>query len=328
VFVGTDAGEVLAIDAESGDARWRASTAGPVRARPTVNGNDVLAHSDDGWLYALDRRSGAERWKTRLRAGTFERIPPNAEGSRYDHFASAATVAGDAVFVGSGDGQLHALDAASGAVRWSFRAEDTIASTPAVAAGRVFVGSFDGKVRALDAASGDLVWEYDTGAAVPSSPTVAEGLVLIGSRSYDLWALDAADGSPVWKYYFWFSWIDSDARVVDGTAYIGSFDALSVFALDAATGRLRWSTDVGGWAWAGPAVGDTRVFAATVGVTGYIGARQGRLVALDRRDGTPRWRFEAEPVEDGMWGFPGSPAVGAGRVFVGGLDGRLHAFAQ
>jgi len=56
------------------------------------------------------------------------------------------------------------------------------------------VGSFDGNVYALDAASGEVSWRHDTGAPVSSSAAVAGDRVLIGSRSYDLFAFDAATG--------------------------------------------------------------------------------------------------------------------------------------
>jgi hypothetical protein len=51
-------------------------------------------------------------------------------------------------------------------------------------------------------------------------------------------------------------------------------------------------------------------------------------MALDRTTGAPVWRYAVEPPEEGAWGFPGSTAVGAGHVFVTGLDGRVLAFEQ
>jgi hypothetical protein len=49
-------------------------------------------------------------------------------------------------------------------------------------------------------------------------------------------------------------------------------------------------------------------------------------MALDRASGSVMWRYEAKSAEKGAFGFPGSPAVGEGFVYVSGLDGRLHAF--
>jgi outer membrane protein assembly factor BamB len=49
---------------------------------------------------------------------------------------------------------------------------------------------------------------------------------------------------------------------------------------------------------------------------------------MDRSTGRAVWHYVAEPAPTGSYGFPGSPAVGEGMVFVTGLDGRVYAFPQ
>jgi outer membrane protein assembly factor BamB len=49
-------------------------------------------------------------------------------------------------------------------------------------------------------------------------------------------------------------------------------------------------------------------------------------MALDRATGRVVWRYESPAADKGAFGFPGSPAVGEGLLFVAGLDGRLYAF--
>jgi outer membrane protein assembly factor BamB len=94
------------------------------------------------------------------------------------------------------------------------------------------------------------------------------------------------------------------------------------------TGEKRWDSDVLGWPWGQPAVTDTRVYVGTAITKGYLVGHSGGIFALERRTGRPVWRHAAEPAESGSYGFPGSPAVGAGLVFVTGLDGRVYAFAE
>ncbi|RZB13734.1 hypothetical protein StrepF001_42475 [Streptomyces sp. F001] len=65
-------------------------------------------------------------------------------------------------------------------------------SSPAVANGIVYIGSGDGRIYALNAASGNVRWTYETGDVVWSSPTVADGIVYIGSIDHRVYALDAA----------------------------------------------------------------------------------------------------------------------------------------
>ena len=100
-------------------------------------------------------------------------------------------------------------------------------------------------------------------------------------------------------------------------------------AFVAESGERLWEADVFGWAWGQPAVTGERVYVQTAGMRGYQNDNhRGGVLALDRASGEPVWRYALEPPEEGVWGFPGSPAAGAGRVFVTGLDGRVLAFAQ
>jgi FOG: WD40-like repeat len=52
-------------------------------------------------------------------------------------------VADGAVYFGSGDGNLYALDAATGDLRWKFKTGDVVHASPAFVNGVVFVGSWD-----------------------------------------------------------------------------------------------------------------------------------------------------------------------------------------
>ena len=55
-------------------------------------------------------------------------------------------------------------------------------SSPAIAGGRVFVGSSDGKLYVLDAATGAKTWEFEVGDAMTASPAIAAGRVVIGAQ--------------------------------------------------------------------------------------------------------------------------------------------------
>jgi outer membrane protein assembly factor BamB len=149
---------------------------------------------------------------------------------------------------------------------------------------------------------------------------------VVGNRCYDLLGLTAATGEVAWKRYVWFSWIESSATIRDGVAYVGSSDAASLGAFDVRTGRPRWQADVHGWAWGQPAVTDARVYLGTSSQTGYPSGHRAGIMALERATGRAAWRFESPAAASGAFGFPGSPALGDGLVFVSGLDGRLYAF--
>jgi outer membrane protein assembly factor BamB len=330
VFIGGEDGRLHALDARSGTERWALRTGGPIRARATVSGDDVFVPSDDGFLYRLEADSGRERWKVRVESGPVVRVPIGDPKSRFERTASSAVVAGGRVYLGTHDGHVLALAARDGGRVWAFKAGDTVLSTPAVEGSRVFFGSFDGHVYALDAASGALRWKHDTKGAVVSAPVVHDGRVIVGSRSYDLVALDARTGERAWTRYIWFSWVESSPVVREGVVYVGSSDAARLFAIDARTGRSVWEVDTGGWPWPTPAVTDRRVFIGAAGDAEYLVKHQGAFLAVDRATGRVAWRHPVPPPPSGKGqsGFVGSAAVAEGRVFVGGLDGRVYAFAQ
>ena len=68
-----------------------------------------------------------------------------------------------AVYFGSGDGNIDAIDAATGRQRWSYRTGDVVHASPAIADGALFIGSWDSYFYALDAATGALKWRHKTG---------------------------------------------------------------------------------------------------------------------------------------------------------------------
>ena len=328
VYAGGDDGTLHAVEAATGKPIWRFRTGGAIRSRPAVKGRDLLFQADDGYLYRLDAKTGAQTLKVRVVESPIVRRPLDDPESRFDHDASEVVEAGGRLFVGTHDGRLLALDPANGARRWEFATEGSVLAAPAVAGGRVFFGSFDHHVYALDAKSGRLLWKMDPGAPVVSTPAVDAGRVIVGSRSYDLFGLDPKKGQVLWNRYFWFSWVESSAAIRGGIAYLGSSDGALLQAFETRGGRPVWRTDVYGWAWGQPAVTAERIYLGSVGIRNYMVEHSGGALAVDRATGRAVWRHPAAPRDQGTCGFGGSPAAGGGLVFFPGLDGRLYAFPE
>jgi len=325
VYVGADDGRLHALDALTGAERWTFQAGGAIRAGPTVRGDALYLHADDGMLYRLDAATGVERWRVRTTEEPIARVAPPNQGTRWDSRGAGVAAMDGMLFVGTHDGRVLALDPEHGTRVWTFAAGGSVLATPAAADGRVFAGSFDGRIYALDATSGARLWAHDTGAPVTSTPVAAGDVVVAGSRSYDLFGLDAASGTVRWNRYVWFSWIESTPAVRDGIAYVGSSDAAKVMAIEVATGRAVWESDVLGASWGTPAVTDRLVLA---GVRGQANtAHAPGAVALDRATGRIVWRFPAAGPADALFsGFAGSPAMTGGRVVFGAVDGRVYAF--
>jgi len=104
-------------------------------------------------------------------------------------FLSSPAVVGRTLYVGSGDHNVYALDAATGTKKWQFATGDVAHASPAVADGAVYIGSWDRFMYKLDARSGALRWKFATDdrkgpglIGIPSSAAVADGTVYFGSR--------------------------------------------------------------------------------------------------------------------------------------------------
>ncbi len=117
-----------------------------------------------------------------------------------DSIESSPAIADGTVFVGSANGDLLAIDLASGTLRWKYATGSMIGeSSPAVSRGVVFIGDLGGTVHAVNVRDGRRVWTFKTGSEVKSSPTVAGDVVVIGSYDTHVYALDAATGKLRWK---------------------------------------------------------------------------------------------------------------------------------
>jgi outer membrane protein assembly factor BamB len=220
---------------------------------------------------------------------------------------AAPAVAGGAVYAGSFDGKVHALDPATGATVWTAATGAAVLSSPAVAGGLVYVGSGDRKLYALDADTGATVWTVSTGGAVDAAPAVAGGVVYAGSADRKLYAVDAVTGATRWSATTGGPVLDPPA-VAGGVVYASSRDG-NAYAFDAATGAPAWTTPVGGNPMfglgpsvTGPVVAGGRVFVG--------GNRDGRLYALDAASGAVLWTLNPREV------LVGNPAVAGGRLYV------------
>jgi hypothetical protein len=137
---------------------------------------------------------------------------------------TSPAVADGVVYFGSGDGNIHALNAGTGAQLWQFATEDSLYSSPAVANGVVYVGSANHNLYALNASTGAKLWQFTTGGAVQSCPAVANGGVYFGSWDGSVYALDAFSGSKLWQFSTG-NVIQSSPAVANGMVFVGSYDS-------------------------------------------------------------------------------------------------------
>ena len=122
VYVGSTDGNLYAVDAQSGAMKWKFKTKARVVSSPAVAGGLVYFSSYDGWFYAVDAMAGKLKWKfsnageRRFAARHIHGSLPAAETmpDPFDCYLSSPAVWHDTVYFGSGDGNIYALNAATG----------------------------------------------------------------------------------------------------------------------------------------------------------------------------------------------------------------------
>jgi outer membrane protein assembly factor BamB len=325
-YVGPTGGTFNAVDAKTGRIAWAFGAGGPIFGAATVAGDAVYFACDAGFLFKLDRASGEEIWRYDLADRATPRVLPHPTVFAWDWQGAQPLVADGVVYVGAGDGGFHAVDAATGQRRWRFVAAGKIRSGAAVSGDGVFFGSADHFVYALDRRNGAVRWRYDTKGDVDSTPVLHDGKLLIGNRGYGLFALAADSGEELWKNFFWGSWVESTPVVVDGTIYIGASDLRRVSAIDPASGRVIWRSDVYGWTWGTPVVTKEKIYAGAAGGTPYALHHVASFSTLDRRSGKLIARWPIADTGGHQWGIAGSPALAGDSIVFATIAGSLYAF--
>lgn len=214
VYLGTGGGEVLALDAATGEEFWSFATGGVFSTGPALTEDGLLVASTRGGnVYLFNARNGDQRLDYRLSA--------SSEGE--------AVIDGDRALIGSANGILVSIDLNErrrlfdSQTFWlqgqlflfgfsdrpptqrgfedSVRLgrNETIAAAPVLGGGRIYINTLNGRAFALDAESLVTLWQRDIGQRSPGSPVLAGGRLYVATDRA-LLALDPATGDEVWRW--------------------------------------------------------------------------------------------------------------------------------
>ena len=322
LVVGSDDGNLYALNATTGALRWTFRTRGRVASSPAIADGKVYFESGDLNVYAVDLATGKLRWKSALAAElpSPEALPLSfvpAEYGLWDYYLSSPTIAAGALYIGGGDGNLYALDLRTGAKLWTFPARARIRTAPAVDAGVVYVATMGGELYAVDSSTGKEKWQfkvqgnqYFPSGGIQSTPTVADGLVIFGSRDFYVYAVQVSDGKLRWKFLHKDSWVVTPPTVADGLVYLGSSDGRFVDALDLKTGEEKWRETSTG-----------NVFGA-IAITGNVAISvdwDGKVVWRDAKTGKTLGGFIFEDR------INSSPVISGDTLYIGADDDCITA---
>src|SRR6266478_1607980 len=85
-------------------------------------------------------------------------------------------------------------------VKWKFPTGDRIISSPIFKDNVIYFGGDDGNVYAVDAATGRQIWKRATNGPVPATPAITDGMLYVGSYDGKFYALNAQTGAVKWKF--------------------------------------------------------------------------------------------------------------------------------
>ena len=272
--------------------------------QPIVVGGTMYVTSGEDHVFALDPTTGALKWTYNPTLPALSKLALCCgEDNR------GVAVGGGRVFIGQLDGNLAALDAATGKRLWqtqvvSYKQRYTITMAPQYVAGKVIVGvsgaefNVRGSLSAYDAATGQLVWRFYTtpGPGQFGHNTWAGNSWLTGGAS--VWMTPTVDTSLGLMYFA----TGNPGSDLNGSQRAGlNLFSDSIVALDYRTGQLRWyyqeiHHDL--WDYDGPQM--TQLYTVThngqrIPAIGHAN-KNGNYFILDRHTGAPIFPVREMPV--------------------------------
>ena len=329
---------------------WSRTIDGEFIFRPILTNGLLLVGASNGLFYALDGRTGAERWR-------FDAKSPISDG-----WGSSSP---DTVTFTSTDGVLHALDVRSGQQRWS---KPGFGTTTAIEDGVVYAAGTDGSVHGLDLATGDVVWGWaspvplaaDNGGAF----AVADGVVYTGAHDGSLYAVSIASDTVLWRLPTIGEYANA-VSLTDDQAFVSTpqlnESVGELYVVDRATGEIQWTfrTNTGNnvsvgalgdgvayvqtadsgeyafplqaaaaggappWIWQSPM--ESRSFRGQVLASDTLYAPlfdlPGTIIAFDPATGARRWTLSVPANPSGI-------VVSGGMLFEADQQGNVAAYAE
>jgi outer membrane protein assembly factor BamB len=296
VYVSTDAGVLFALDVATGTERWSHDAGDGMASSPAAADGLVVAVTIGGRVFAVEADSGDEAWHRDEDAAP-ESMPAIHDGT---------------VYVGTDNGTVAAMDLATGEDLWTYDAGAPVTRSPAIGNGVLYVGAENGTFHAVDTTSGEPRWTYDSPGTLIGTPSVGSGLVYVvhlDQPRSQVVALNVADGEEAWRF------VPEDARgglrpvtVGPETLYVAEGGG-GIYALDPASGAVRWSMHQDDEIAAAPALVDDRLYVVS----------HGRIFAVDVTTSEETWSFDIEASAE--YG----PVVTDGLVIAGTSDGIVYA---
>jgi len=234
IVVGTNKAETIALDLK-GAVLWSSRVSSEVIAPAAITDEVIVVQGGDGMVVGLDAKTGARKWSVQ------RQLPALTVRS-----TSIPVAVRGAVFVGTPQGKLLAIDPVNGSIGW----EATVATPkgaselerlidvlgkPAFDSERICATAFQGRVACFDLVRGTLLWSRDIGSL--TGPLIDNRYVYVTDDKGVAQAFDRTTGGTIWKQDV------LAGRRVTGTAFLGDYYAIQdsdglVHLVERSTGKI------------------------------------------------------------------------------------------
>ncbi|MER5172164.1 PQQ-binding-like beta-propeller repeat protein [Thioclava sp. GXIMD2076] len=296
-----------------------------ITADPVVSGGRIFtldSHTD----VTATSTSGQTLWRANL-------LPANETAGSASGGGLAAD--GNTLFVTTGYGELVAVDAASGTIRWRQDFGVSLGGAPTVSGGLVYVVARDGSAWAIRESDGKVEWQMQGGASPSamtgvSAPAVGGNTVVFPFPSGDLMATLPKGGFDMWQARVpgrrlgraFGSVVDltGDPVIAGDVVYAGTSAGRSA-AFDLASGKQKWVAKTGANS---PLV--------VAGGSVFLVSDEAKLTRLDAATGAeiysvpmPYYIKEKAKKQQAIYVHYG-PVLAGNKLFVASSDERLRVF--
>lgn len=196
IYVTAGYDEVLCVDAQKGEIKWRSAITGPSRAAPTIQGGRVYVTTMNNSILALNAADGKVLWEfSGLGAST------GLVG------AASPAATSDMVVPVFTSGEIYALRSGNGSVAWSDNLSNAlrlgglntlsdIRGLPVIDDNMAYAISYGGKMAAIDMRTGARLWQKDISGS--KTPWVSGSGIFVITGEGQIVSLDKTTGNVLW----------------------------------------------------------------------------------------------------------------------------------
>lgn len=257
LYVLTNKGRVITVDAATGVQRWTRTLADPgIRIAGPSDGPGKVYFTTIEGIQSYDPATGKSygNWRGKFAATT----PVAADG--------------EMLYTGNADSRVAAVRLKDMETLWQFMTDGLVTSAPILVGSNLFAVSEGGKIYAAEKKDKDQLWPIqDLNSPVKAAPAVYGQSLFVGTAHQSLFCYDLATGQRRWQ-----------ARLpgplyiqpkVTSRALYQPIEAFGVFCIDPANGHVRWTAAEG------------EDLLAEQGDIVWLMSNQAAMIGVDPKDG-------------------------------------------